>query len=195
MTTEAAYFASLPHNTATTNGVFGVKVMLDEDMAPTFQALRKISKMPNLSDAETTRRCFPGVKLVFLTRRDKVLQAVSYCRARQTGVWNRYTGETYPENSESSYNFDEIQAQVNDLVLREALWQTFFTSFKEPPFTIVYEDYICNPEASITSVLAFLGLVLPNDWSMPQLPMEKLADTTSTAWAQRYAEESQKKRC
>ena len=43
--------------------------------------------LDNLSDLELLRRTFPDLRYVFLMRKDKIRQAVSYDRAIRSGVW------------------------------------------------------------------------------------------------------------
>lgn len=176
--------------TGTPNGVFGVKMMLDRDAEPIFDALRERLSAPQLSDTEAVRRTFSDLKFVYLTRRDKVAQAVSFCRAQQSGVWGRYRGDEAIQDAarenEAQFDFAAVHAQVHELTLREARWQGFFDALSAVPYTVVYEDYVREPEGAVRSILAFLGLEPSPDWSLPHLGMEKLADETSQRWAERY---------
>ncbi len=187
--TADAYLERVVAETATPNGVFGTKVMLDEDMVPTFDALRERLGEPGLSDAEAVTRAFPDLKFVYLTRRDKVAQAVSYCRAQQSGVWRRYHGSEPEPEGNAAFEFEAVHAQVQALTLREARWQTFFSDLAARPHTVVYEDLVLEPERTVRGILTFLELEPPPGWSLPRLPMERLADDTSKRWAERYLEE------
>lgn len=189
VTTAEAYLERVVTETATPNGVFGTKVMLDRDTAPAFDALRESVGEPDLGDAEATRKAFPNLKFVYLTRRDKVAQAVSFCRARQSGVWRRYRGSGLETESEAAFDYDAVHTQVQALTLREARWQGFFSDLSARPHTVVYEDLVLEPERAVRDILAFLGLEPPPGWSLPHLAMERLADDTSERWAERYLEE------
>ena len=189
VTAATDYLERVVAETATPNGVFGTKVMLDEDMAPTFDALRERLGKPDLSDAEAVARTFPNLDFVYLTRRDKVAQAVSYCRAQQSGVWRRYHGGEPEPEGDAAFDYGAVHAQVQALTLREARWQMFFSDLAARPHTVVYEDLVLEPEKTVREMLAFLGLEPPPGWSLPRLPMERLADDTSKRWAERYLAE------
>ena len=190
--TASSYLDAVTAQTTTANGVFGVKVMLDADAGPTFDALRERLFAPQLSDADAVRRAFPGLRFVYLTRRDKVRQAVSYVRASTSGVWARYRGEA-PEvetNADAEFDFAALNGWVHELALREARWQRFFDEVGATPYTVVYEDYVRAPERAVRGILDFLGLEPAPDWSLLELPQERLADEVSAAWVTRYFEHS-----
>lgn len=180
------YLRALAKETATPNGVFGVKVMLDRDVRPFFEGLREVHG--SLSDAQLLRATFADLRFVYLTRRDKVRQAVSFMRAQQTGVWERYNGEAKPETPRLEFDFAALNQTVHDLTLCEARWQYLFSALGVAPYTVVYEDYVPRPEAAVREILDFLGLEPPADWSLSELPMQRLADEVSDAWVERYLE-------
>ena len=184
------YLRALARETATPNGVFGVKVMLDGDVRPFLEGLREL--YGPLPDAELIRATFSDLRFVYLTRRDKVRQAVSFVRAQGTGVWERYSGEAKPETPQLEFDFAALKQTVHDLTLREARWQDLFSALGVAPYTVVYEDYVLGPEAAVREMLDFLGLEPPLTWSLPELPMQRLADEVSDAWVARYLEASMK---
>ena len=189
--TASSYLDAVTTQTATVNGVFGVKVMLDADADPTFDALRERLFAPQLSDADAVQRAFPGLRFVYLTRRDKVRQAVSYVRANTSGVWARYRGEAPSVAAgDAKFDFAALNGWVHELALREARWQRFFDEVEATPYTVVYEDYVRAPERAVRGILDFLGLEPAPDWSLPELPQARLADEVSEAWVTRYYEHS-----
>ncbi len=182
------FLEAATRQTATPNGVFGVKVMLDRDMEPFFRGLQRVYGA--LPDTELVQAAFPNLRFVYLTRRNKVRQAVSFVRAQQTGVWARYTGEAETKNLKPEFDSAALNRSVHDLALREVRWQDLFGALGASPYTVVYEDYVRAPEAAVRGILDFLGLEPPADWSLPELPMERLADEVSDAWVKRYLEVS-----
>ena len=190
--TASSYLDAVTTQTATANGVFGVKVMLDADADPTFDALRERLFAPQLSDADAVQRAFPGLRFVYLTRRDKVRQAVSYLRASTSGVWVRYRSEApvTTANHDAEFSFAALNRWVHELALREARWQRFFDEVETSPHTVVYEDYVRAPERAVRGILDFLGLEPAPGWSLPELPQERLANEVSEAWVRRYFEVS-----
>ncbi|ADI13434.1 Stf0 family sulfotransferase [Truepera radiovictrix] len=185
------YLRALVFQTASPNGVFGVKAMLDADMAPFFAGLRTLRGCAAHSEAELIRTVFPGVRFVYLTRRNKVRQAVSFWRAQQSGVWERYHGDAVREGARAHFDFAALSGLVQELSLREARWQELFDALEATPYTVVYEDYVRDPEGTVRGILDFLELAPPPGWSLPRLTMERLADETSDAWVARYLAEAE----
>jgi LPS sulfotransferase NodH len=177
--------------TTTPNGVFGLKVMGGgylESLLGEVQSLRCDASL-----AETLADAFPELRLVFLTRRNKVRQAVSHWRAIQSDLWHLpRDGRTKPP-PEDAYRFEAIDTLVHDIVMREAAWQGFFDQIERQPLTIAYEDFAAAPEAVIRQVLHYLGLEPDPGWRLGELPLRPIADMLSESWAQRYRSERQAK--
>jgi trehalose 2-sulfotransferase len=71
---------------STPNGVFGAKIHWN----CLRWALAKFSEMPcfaGLDRAAILRTAFPGLRVVDVTRRDRIRQAVSWARMAQDGMW------------------------------------------------------------------------------------------------------------
>ena len=91
-----AYVARLSQERATPNGVFGAKLLYRqllhlEDLA------RQEPELTELPLPEILDRLFPNLHLVWVTREDKVRQAISWFKARQTGVWGQDQGQSAPK--------------------------------------------------------------------------------------------------
>ena len=92
------YFEKILSEGTTPNGVFGAKVHWYQFVHLTSK-LRMIQAY-GLSERELLRHTFPDLRYVFLTRRDKVRQAVSYYRATHTDVWWSFQPKAYRNSSE-----------------------------------------------------------------------------------------------
>ena len=82
---DAEYFEKALAAGTTPNGVFGAKVLWHQ-FEHLLVKLRRIQGN-GLSDLELLDRTFPDLRYIFLTRRDKIRQAISYDRAIRSGVW------------------------------------------------------------------------------------------------------------
>ncbi len=83
---HAEYFPKVLTFGSTPNGVFGAKVIW-----PQFEHLTaalRLNDKSGMCDRDRLARTFPDLRYIFLTRSDKVRQAVSYDRAIQTDVWH-----------------------------------------------------------------------------------------------------------
>ncbi|MEZ4888535.1 MAG: Stf0 family sulfotransferase [Chitinophagales bacterium] len=99
------------------------------------------------------------IKFIWLIRRNKVRQGLSYWKADHTKKWHQYQKEAPKEKVK---NFlptkKELNKYVIQLALDDAHWEEFFTKNQIIPLTIVYEDFILNPDQTIKDVLNYLGI-------------------------------------
>jgi LPS sulfotransferase NodH len=96
---DRASYLSLVYRLGTTpNGVFGAKIHWN-----TLRwALAKFSEMPRFAGLDRgamLRTAFPGLRVVDVTRRDQVRQAVSWARMAQDGMWVDLVGQPEPGSS------------------------------------------------------------------------------------------------
>ena len=69
------------------NGVFGIKVM--RVYWQNFLGyLYKATNTPNLPPLKILNQCFPNLKFIFITRRDKVRQGISWMKFLQGSAWH-----------------------------------------------------------------------------------------------------------
>jgi trehalose 2-sulfotransferase len=182
----ATYFDSVLERESTSNGVFGAKLMGAPDVFARF--LERIAELPAAHRAEAAwervAAVFPDVRYVWLTRRDKVRQAISLHRALRSGIWQ----STQPEAEAaepSELELAGIDDCVTDLVSWEAAWEEYFAAAGIRPLSLVYEDLVRDPGAAVRSVLAHLG-VDAGDWAPAEPDRQRLADDLSERWLQAY---------
>jgi trehalose 2-sulfotransferase len=148
----------------TPNGVFGAKLML--------------GSVPDLS-------AFPQPRLVWLRRRDRVAQAVSFSEAVQTGHWHHWDP---PPRAEPSYRFDEIDALLRELEELDRGWVRWFDSLGLEPLELGYEEVVAEPRSEVLRVLEFLSIDAPTDLTVRPLTLAQPGGT-SDEWADRYRED------
>ena len=162
----------------TPNGVFGAKLMwghLDDftDIRappPRFQGPR-----PRGASA----RRVPAPRYVWVTRRDKVRQAVSLWKAIQTEAWR---GDADPADHQPRYHEDAIDHLVKMLEDHDTHWEAFFARTGIEPLMIGYEDDLSNgPEQAARRVLRHLDLNVPPGWEAPE-HMSRQADERVERW-------------
>jgi LPS sulfotransferase NodH len=175
----------------TANGVCGITTHKDGFLE---YFVRRLEELPQcrgrgLSAPEVVANVFPNLHYIWLTRRNKVRQAVSLWKATQTGHW---VGKWQRKSaSPPVYDYKKIDAQLQLLVKAEAGWQEYFTSAQVRPLTVVYEDFVVEYDETIRRVLRYLGLEEQSkgNWAKPL--MNKQADAESERWVQRYHAEKQ----
>ena len=177
----------------TPNGVFGAKMMwnyLDE-----FKL--RMAELPGLSDLSFNERLeavFPGLKIIFMRRRDKVAQAVSLWKAIQTQQW-RTESESDSEQVEAEeapgveYDYRAIEYLLNELHRWDARWEEWFHATGREPIRVFYDEFTLGRAATIGRVLDALGIDPPAPEG--KKPMRRQADDRSRDWVARFRADSE----
>jgi LPS sulfotransferase NodH len=166
----------------TDNGVFGSKLMSNQVR----ELESHTSEMPEyrgLEPIELLTRLFDDPAYVWVTRRDKVRQAVSLWKALQTRSWRDGSGRP-PD--ELHYRYEGINHLVELFEAEDRAWRVFFADHGIEPLVIGYEDHLeRDQDAAVRSVLALIGVPAPAGWAAVQ-PMKRQADGLSEEWVAAY---------
>lgn len=144
------------------------------------------------SDAERFQAAFGRTLFVHLTRGDKVEQAVSYVKARQTGLWHAAPDGTELERlsppQEPAYDAGEIRARFEEVTTYDDDWAGWFVTERIDPLRISYESLSTDPIGTLQRMLDRLGL--DREAAADVSPgVAKLADRTSRDWVARFRSE------
>jgi trehalose 2-sulfotransferase len=179
----------------TLNGVFGAKMMwnyLDD-----FKL--RMAELPGLGDLSFNERLdavFPGLKVIFMRRRDKVAQAVSLWRAIQTQQW-RTESESDADQAEADaapgveYDYRAIEHLLNELHRWDARWEDWFHATGREPIRVFYDEFTVSRAATIGRVLDALGIDPPAPEG--KKPMRRQADDRSRDWVARFRTDSEQR--
>jgi 5'-methylthioadenosine phosphorylase len=130
-----------------TNNIFGAKLTWDHKNA-------LLDELAHCSDTvRTLQDLFPGHRLLYLSRKDKVSQAISLWRASKTQQWS---SQQRPSGKAPDYDFLGILAKLYSLLVEEHFWQHFFETSPTPPLKLVYEDLVADPHATMRTVMAHI---------------------------------------
>ena len=184
----AAYVRDIITATATSNEVFGFKLMswyLDD-------FLDRLRGTGGFGDAGTTdlellRNAFPRLKFVHVFRRHKVRQALSKARAHQTGLWKVQEGKTVQR--EPQFDVELIEQCLKESEQQEKLWDRFFQRIEIDPLRVEYENLCEDYKANIHRVLGFLQISLPRRTRIGPPVTVRQADDISRAWEERFLAE------
>lgn len=166
------------------DGVFGTKLMW-------YQAERLQRELPavvGMPDEPLTRifaTILDDPKYVYLTRRDRVRQAVSLVRAMQTGQWRSMD----PEAGAPKYNAEAISREIEFLLDDERNWEGFFARNALAPYRLTYEDLDSAPQDTVAGLLAFLGHRGSLAISLRAARHQRQADDATGAWVSAYRAE------
>jgi LPS sulfotransferase NodH len=172
----------------TANGVWAGKLMWGhvEDL---LARARQLDGLAGADLATVLQALLGDVRLVFVTRVDKVAQAVSLWRAVQTQRWSAAAGAPRRPH-DAVYSFVAIDHLVARLEADDAAWRGWFAEHAENPLLeLSYEQVGVDPRAAVNRVLRFAGL---SPAAIADPPLRPQRDERSRQWAARYASEKRK---
>ncbi len=173
---------------STPNGVMAVKHSLHTShYAKIMSELKELKQTTSLGDELIWEELFPNCKHIFMTRRNKLRQSVSWWKAINDGVWHRKKAEdTANENNLiDKYNANALNHLLLETVLRECSIQEYFAKYKIKPLTIVYEDFVLDYESTIRRVLDFIGID-HSELELEAPPLHKTATDFSEGWVNQF---------
>lgn len=194
------YFEALLSRQVTPNGVFSIKLMGVPDVFEGY--LARLRELPGLGDPERPApellaAAFPGVRYVWLTRRDRTRQALSLLRAQASGRWQSTQAAPAAPAAPKAAGAPDLGAvddAVGDLVSWDAAWESFFAQAGVRPVNLVYEDLVRDPSATLHELLAALEIALPAEWKPGPPERSRLADETTERWLATYRREAKRAR-
>ena len=141
------------------------------------------------SDKDRFKVAFGTKYYIYLSRRDKVAQAVSLLRAEQSGLWHINTDRTERERLKKGYApmYDDkaITEMVATLEEQDVSWERWFYQQQIQPIKVVYEDLSTNFKTVLISILSKMGI----DSSFAESAESKTAkmsDSESEGWVKRF---------
>jgi trehalose 2-sulfotransferase len=167
---------------STGNGVFGARVMWGT-MGEVVGKLRVANGHPLAPDVEVLEQVLGRTRFVHLQRRDVVAQAVSWARAEQSGYWQG--GDEISPGWRPSFDFDEVDAYVNEITVHNAAWHDWFEACGIVPFQASYEEMVADMAGTTSAILKFLGVELPAGHAANP-GTRRQADGVNDDWARRY---------
>jgi LPS sulfotransferase NodH len=179
-------FYQLAMTLATTpNGVLGVVLMGSyfADIIKNFQALLPYQGWP---PGELLAHLFHQPKYIWLTRHNKLLQAISMLKATQTGIWSAPKGVKVAASKQPLFDYESVKNFVHYFEEADQQWEAYFQANNIAPFKIVYEEFVENDEQTILDLLMYLGIEPPENLQFANRLWQKQADSISEEWATTY---------
>jgi LPS sulfotransferase NodH len=185
VSTFSEYLAEVLRRGTSPNGVFGTKMMWGY-FGRFGKQIRHLPGNRYRTTHEALNTVFPALSYIWIRRRDKVRQAVSHAKARQTNVW-AVTDELAPETIEKLvFSFRQIDFMVRELEAHDAAWQRYFAIHAIRPYSVFYEDFVEHYEETALNIMHYLHVPMPEQVHFMPRRLQKQADTQSEEWVQRY---------
>ena len=118
------------------------------------------------------------VEWVRISRADRVRQAVSVVRAKQTEQWEA----GHRSVAGPVYDAVDIAASLAHGNRSEASWDAYFTDIGVEPFTVGYEQLDADYDGTMASVLSHLGVDTP----VPPRQLKRQGDAINDEWVARF---------
>lgn len=166
------------------NQVWGCKVMRVywQDF---LSQLKQIDNTTYPSDAALLQAHFPNLKYIFMTRRNKVRQAISWLKFLQGLAW--YWENDEPQQLQNlTFKPDVIDDFLSQTATHESAWLEFFNQAGVQPYVVTYEDFENTYEETATNILDFLGIKHTNPVPFKKRRIKKQADELTEEWVQKY---------
>ncbi len=148
----------------------------------------------NSNDESRVEAAFGKTLFVHLTRENKLDQAISYVKAKQSGLWHMAPDgtelERLSEPKEPVYDAKAIAAQLNLSRKMDNEWANWFRTEGIEPLRVTYDDLSSDPHATLARILVALNLNAAPFANIP-VPTAKLADATNQEWAARFRAETE----
>jgi LPS sulfotransferase NodH len=179
--------------TATPNGVFGVKLHWYQ-LEWFLGKLRTLPRSnPGASDAELISQWLPGPRYVHLHREDTVRQAISYYRATYSDRWferhddaaNGFTRMHRPLVAPETPDWGHVRYLEDSLIKHEHHWYDFFVAAGVQPLELSYEALVGSHQDTIRGVLDFVGVPAVAR-QLPLIRLKKLADEQTERFVEAY---------
>ena len=156
------------------NGVFGARIM----WGSLERVLEGLGGVPGEYDLPILEEAFGPLTFVHVRREDIAAQAVSWCRAEQTGYWQQ--GDVAAR--EPQHDIAQMRLLMETIRKHNAAWQAWFDAQGVEPHRVTYEQLVGDRRLVIQGIAAKLSVELPSNWR-PQSPHRKQADELNRAWA------------
>lgn len=162
------------------NGVFGLKVFpiqLEQLNHGNAALLEEVLSVMLPRDGER--------RILYLRRRDRMAQTVSYARASLTGVWRK---EQEDEGAAPpGYSQDALEAAERGIAFQEEVWARMFSDLRIEPLELWHEDVLADAAATAQRVADYVGIEIDAATAIEVPEIRKQSEGDASAWIEQYA--------
>jgi LPS sulfotransferase NodH len=187
--TYASYVAQVRVRSTTGNGISGIKLHFYQ-FTELAKKLACIEGFGRLTTAEMMTRSFPNLKYLWLTRRDKARQAISFLVATKTGDWWSINGDKLGKGEatidEGDFDPDAVARLEKTLVQNDAAWQAYFDSNNISPLIVYYENLAADYPGTVVRILEWLGVPNADAVTVGPSRLKRQSAARNEEWLKRY---------
>lgn len=172
---------------ASPNGVGGFKVMWQHFDRVIDEGLRNGAER-GLRRIDVERQIAASTRFVWLRRRNRVRQAISWTKALQSDGWHIESQRAY--QGAYTYDFPGICLARWRIRRAETGWSEFFRRCDARPLVLYYEDCLSDLPGAIGSIARLLDVPAPEEVHDASSSLEVQADSVNDEWERRFRVDS-----
>ena len=154
-----------------------------------FDFLDRARQIPELAYAghdELMEQVFPGLRYLWVRRRDKVRQRISWWRAEVTGEWAISAGAASRTVPPPRLDLAAVKNLVEVATVHERAWADYFAEHGITPWVVDYENMIGGLDGSLESALRFLDVHPGRQVHAARPRIERQSDGHTDRWVDEY---------
>lgn len=168
------------------NDVLGIKVMRVY-WQNFIEFLREATDLNECAEKELLNQCFPNLPYVWITRRDKMRQAIAWMKFLQGTAWY-WQDEKSQKIENLEFKPDVIQEFILQTASHETAWQEYLRQNQIHPYLVVYKDFVAAYEATAKQIIEYLDIPRQEEIVSIEWYLKKQSDKLTEEWVQRYLE-------
>ena len=128
-------------------------------------------------------------RVVYLRRRDRVAQTVSYARATLSGVWRKEQEDR--SRPQLDYSHEALEAAERGIAFQEEVWARMFNDLRIEPLELWHEDVLADGSAAAQQVANYVGVTIDPQAAIEVPEIRKQSEGDASAWIERYTRSRQ----
>ena len=136
---------------------------------------------------EKLHESLPNLQLFWAQRDDKIRQAISLWKAKQTNIYNSLQeGKRESPATPPAYDFEGIRKIRDRFQAEDENWAAFFERNGLQPYEVHYEEFAPQHEAATLAILKHLNISIPTGFEMLPLTYRKQSDALNDEWYEQF---------
>jgi len=161
------------------NGVFGLKAFIMQ-----FDQLNQTNPQLLQQVLGTVLPRGGRRHIIYLRRRDRVAQVISYARASLSGIWRKE--QESGEQRLVEYSQEALEAGERGILFQEDAWEMMFNDLAIEPLAMWHEDVLADPEGAAATAARYLGVTLEQGAAVDVPAIQKQSEYDAPDWRAKY---------
>lgn len=163
------------------------------ELINTYKRLKGLPE--DMRDIDVFRETHPGIKFIYLHRKNRLRQSISYVKAKQSGVWELRKNAEPPNFEDYIYDKAGIDEMIKTLNRENRGWCKWFKDNEIELLGLVYEECVKFPIDTLKKCADFLEADVPISQKHLDIAMQnplfpkKQSDEITYMWLKKYSED------